>query len=92
LSHQVNAVYERLNDEHTALAGAIMKPEQVIRDRCSNRVGNIVDNGQQLVARDKFGRNLGYYDKQGNVTRDRNSNRICQGDALSSLILKAAGS
>ena len=35
---------------------------------------------------------LGYYDKQGNVTRDRNSNRICQGDALSSLILKTAGS
>jgi hypothetical protein len=26
-----------------------MKPEQVIRDRCSNRVGCIVDNGQQLV-------------------------------------------
>jgi len=51
-----------------------------------------VDNGQQLVARDECGRNLGYYDKQGNVTRDRNSNRICQGDALSSLIAKAAGS
>ncbi|MBP8260128.1 MAG: hypothetical protein KA118_10755 [Verrucomicrobia bacterium] len=32
---------------------------------------------------------LGYYDKQANVTRDRNSNRICQGDALSSMILKA---
>jgi len=69
-----------------------MKPEQVIRDRCSNRVGGIVDNGQQLVARHRFGRNLGYYDKQGNVTRDRNSNRICQGDTLSSLILRAAGS
>jgi hypothetical protein len=69
-----------------------MSKETVIRDRSSNRVGCIVDNGQQLVARDKFGRNLGYYDKQANVTRDRNSNRICQGDALSSLILKAAGS
>jgi hypothetical protein len=66
----------------------LMNPEQVIRDRCSNRVGSIVDNGHQLVARDKFGRNLGYYDPKGNVTRDRNSNRICQGDALSSLILK----
>jgi hypothetical protein len=69
-----------------------MKPEQVIRDRSSNRVGCIVDSGPQLVARDKFGRNLGYYDKQANVTRDRNSNRLCQGDALSSMILKAAGS
>ena len=71
---------------------AIMKPEEVIRDRCSNRVGHIVDNGNQIVARDRFGRNLAYYDKQANVTRDRNSNRICQGDALSALILKAAGS
>ncbi|MDH7503200.1 MAG: hypothetical protein QHJ82_10900 [Verrucomicrobiota bacterium] len=69
-----------------------MSKETVIRDRSSNRVGCIVDNGQQFVARDKFGRNLGNYDKQGNVTRDRNSNRLCQGDALSSLILKAAGS
>jgi hypothetical protein len=69
-----------------------MKPEQVIRDRSSNRVGCIVDSGPQLVARDKFGRNLGYYDKQANITRDRNSNRLCQGDALSALILKAAGS
>jgi hypothetical protein len=69
-----------------------MKPEQVIRDRSSNRVGCIVDSGPQLVARDTFGKNLGYYDKQGNVTRDRNSNRLCQGDALSALILKAAGS
>lgn len=69
-----------------------MSKETVIRDRSSNRVGCIVDNGQQLVARDKFGRNLAYYDKQGNVTRDRNSNRICQGDALSSLVIKAAGS
>jgi hypothetical protein len=69
-----------------------MSKETVIRDRSSNRVGCILDNGNQLVARDKFGRNLGYYDKQGNVTRDRNSNRICQSDALSPLILKAAGS
>ena len=69
-----------------------MSKETVIRDRSSNRIGCIVDNGQQLVARDKFGRNLGYYDKQANITRDRNSNRLCQGDALSSLILKAAGS
>ncbi len=64
-----------------------MSKETVIRDRSSNRVGCVVDNGQQLVARDKFGKNLGYYDKQANVTRDRNSNRVCQGDALSSLIL-----
>ena len=65
-----------------------MSKETVIRDRNSNRVGTIIDNGDQLVARDRFGNSLGYYDPKSNVTRDRNSNRICQGDALSSLILK----
>ena len=43
-----------------------MSKETVIRDRGSNCVGSIVDNGQQLVAGDKFGRNLGYYDKRRN--------------------------
>lgn len=65
-----------------------MKPEEVIRDRCSNRVGCIVDSGHQLVARDKFGRDLGYYDPRKNVTRDRNSNRIFQGNVLAALIVK----
>ena len=65
-----------------------MKPEQTIRDRCSNRVGSVVDNGHQLVARDRFGKNLGYFDPKENVTRDRNSNRICQGNVLAALILK----
>jgi hypothetical protein len=65
-----------------------MSKEIVIRDHNSNRVGSIVDTGHQLVARDRVGNRLGYYDPKANVTRDRNSNRICQGDALSSLILK----
>jgi hypothetical protein len=47
-----------------------------------------VDNGQQLVARDMFGRDLGYYDPKENVTRYRNSNRIFQGNVLAALIVK----
>lgn len=69
----------------------VMAQESVIRDRNGNRIGSIVDNGHQLVARDKFGNNLGYYDPQRNVTSDRNSNRICEGNALSALIMQAAG-
>jgi hypothetical protein len=68
-----------------------MAQESVIRDRNGNRIGSIVDNGHQLVARDKFGNNLGYYDPRKNVTSDRNSNRICEGNALSALIMQAAG-
>jgi len=57
--------------------------------RKSNR--SIVDNGHQLVGKDKHGNTLGYYDPKKNVTSDRNSNRICEGNALSALILRAAG-
>jgi hypothetical protein len=65
-----------------------MELEQVIRDRNSNRVGCIVDNGHQLVARDRFSNVVGYYHKQSDTTRDRSSNRLCQGNVLAALILK----
>ena len=67
-----------------------MAQEKVIRDRNSNRIGSIVNNGHQLVAKDKFGNTLGYFDPKKNLTSDRHSNRICEGDALSALIFKAA--
>ena len=65
--------------------------ETVIRDRNSNRIGAIVSNGHQLVAKDKHGNTLGYFDPKKNVTLDKNSNLICQGNALSALVMKAAG-
>lgn len=67
-----------------------MAQEKALRDRNGNRIGSIVDNGHQLVAKDRHGNTLGYYDHKKNVTSDRNSNRICEGDALSALIFKAA--
>jgi len=66
-----------------------MAKESAIRDRNGNRLGSIVDNGHQLVAKDKFGNVLGYFDPKKNVTSDRNSNRICEGNALSALIFRA---
>ena len=68
-----------------------MAQESVIRDRNSNRIGSIIHNGHQLVARDKHNNTLGYYDPKNNVTSDRNNNRICEGNALSALIFRAAG-
>ena len=68
-----------------------MAKESVIRDRNGNRLGAIADNGHQLVAKDRFGNNLGYFDFKKNVTMDKNGNRVCEGNALSALIMKAAG-
>ena len=68
-----------------------MAHEMVIRDRNSNRIGSIVDKGSQQIARDKNGNTLGYFDPKKNVTNDRFGNRVCEGNALSALIMKAAG-
>jgi hypothetical protein len=68
-----------------------MSKESAIRDRNGNRIGSVVDNGHQLVAKDKFGNVLGYFDTRKNATADRNGNRICEGNALSALIFKASG-
>jgi len=68
-----------------------MAQESVIRDRNGNRIGSIVDNGNQLVAKDKIGNTLGYFDSKKNITSDRNSNRVCEGNGLSALIMRAAG-
>jgi hypothetical protein len=68
-----------------------MAQEMVIRDRNSNRIGSIVESGGRQIARDKNGNTLGYYDLKKNVTSDRFGNRICEGNALSALVMKAAG-
>ena len=67
-----------------------MAHEMVIRDRNSNRIGSIVESGGRQIARDKNGNTLGYFDPKKNVTSDMNSNRICEGNALSALIMNAA--
>jgi hypothetical protein len=68
-----------------------MAHETVIRDRNGNRIGSIVDSGGQQIARDKIGNTLGYFDPKKNATSDRFGNRVCEGNALSALIMNAAG-
>ena len=68
-----------------------MAQETVIRDRNSNRIGSIVESGGRQIARDKIGNTLGYFYSKKNVTSDRFGNRVCEGNALSALIMKAAG-
>jgi len=66
-----------------------MSKETVIRTRTGSRLGHIVDDGNQLVARDRLGRRLGAYDAKKNATYDKNSNRLAEGNILPALILQA---
>jgi hypothetical protein len=68
-----------------------MTQESIIRDRSGNRIGSISDNGHQLIGRDRNGNILAYFDKASNSTRDRNGNRVAEGNILSSFIMEAAG-
>ena len=67
----------------------VMSKETVIRTRTGSRLGHIVDDGNQLVARDRLGRRLGAYDARKNATYDKNSNRLAEGNVLPALILQA---
>ena len=50
-------------------------------------MGKIHDMGDRLVAYDRFGSYLGYYDKQSDTTYDQSGSAIGRGDVLVSLIL-----
>ena len=58
-----------------------------IRDRTGRKIGSIETRSDGLkIARNKFGRKLGEYNEDINVTFDANGRRIGTGDQLSSLI------
>ena len=63
----------------------------IFRDRNGNRFGSITDGGRQQIGRNRDGNILAYFDKNSGTTRDRNGNRVCEGNALASFITKAAG-
>ncbi|MGO8677729.1 MAG: hypothetical protein ACLQVX_17875 [Limisphaerales bacterium] len=68
-----------------------MAQETVIRDRTGKRLGIIVEEGNRLVARNLSNLPLGYYYPKDDYTRDTSQQIICKGNALSALVLKAAG-
>jgi len=65
--------------------------EEVIRDRTSRRLGTIAQEGNRRVARNIQNLPLGYFDERDGYTRDKTQKIICKGNALSALVLKAAG-
>ncbi len=63
--------------------------KEAIREFSGKIIGFREDKGSQIVATDFYGRQLGYYDKSRNETRDFYGRIICSGDATTSLILNA---
>lgn len=64
--------------------------EEVIRDRTGQSLGIIIKEGGRLVARNVENLPLGYYYPKEGYTRDTTQKIICQGNALATLVLKAA--
>ncbi len=64
-----------------------MPKEQIIRDRVGTRIGTLIDDGREVVARSRVGSRLGHYDKRTNSTRDRHGNKIGEGNTTASLIV-----
>lgn len=65
------------NEEENTMA-------EVLRDRNGRKIGEISNDGHNLVIRDASGRKLGYYD--GKVTRDASGRRVGEGNLLTSLL------
>lgn len=49
-------------------------------------IGSLDDEGSKIVARDFYGRILGYYEKQYDVTKDFYGRIVARGDITSGLI------
>ena len=64
-----------------------MPTEKVIRDKFGKRLGSITDEGRDLVARNAVGTRLGSYNRATGSTRDRAGNKLCEGDAVVTLIV-----
>lgn len=64
-----------------------MPKEQIIRDRVGTRIGTLIDDGREVVARSRVGSRLGHYDRRTNSTRDRHGNKIGEGNTTASLIV-----
>jgi hypothetical protein len=63
-----------------------MPKEQVIRDRVGTRIGVMIDTGNEIVGRDKFGSRIGHFDKTTGSTRDRFGTKLAEGNILAALI------
>ena len=63
--------------------------EQILRDRNGNPIGTMQTrpNGT-VVGRDRSGNVVGEFDPKQNVTRDRNGNRVGDGNLVAALLMR----
>lgn len=61
-------------------------PNQVLKDRHSNRIGEIKEQNGKLVIFDKHSNRQGEYDPKTNVTKDKHGNRVGSGNLLTTLL------
>ena len=64
-----------------------MPKETVIRDRVRTRLGSIIDDGREMVARNRVGTRLCHYDRGTNSTRDKWGKKIAEGNVVAGLIM-----
>ncbi|MDO4869986.1 MAG: hypothetical protein Q4A65_06885 [Bacillota bacterium] len=64
--------------------------EEVIRNFVGQILGRLEDQGDKIVARDFYGKNLGYYSKSDDKTRDFYGRIVSNGNTLAALVAQAA--
>lgn len=62
---------------------------EYVKDFSGRIMGSIEQQGSKIVAKDFYGRILGYYDASDNHTRDFYGRILTTGDTTSALIAKA---
>lgn len=68
----------------------MLMSEEVIRNFSGQILGRLEDQGDKIVARDFYGKNLGSYNKIDNKTRDFYGMIVSDGNTLAGLIAQAA--
>lgn len=63
--------------------------EQVLRSRFGNRIGVMIDTGNEIVGRDKFGSRIGHFDKRSGTTRNKMGTKLVEGNVLTALIMES---
>lgn len=59
---------------------------EVIKNFYGQIIGSLEDTGNKVIARDFYGKILGHYDKNQNVTKDFYGKILAKGNIASSLI------
>ena len=65
--------------------------KELIKNESFQIIGSLEDVGNKIIAKDFYGRILGHYDKQYNVTKDFYGRIVAHGDITSALIWQEYG-